>query len=269
MAANIKHLVRKLSNDIRQLYYLLEKNIIKSEDGPLQQRNEIHERLSRINEDSELLQDITYDLDWDNRTNRKFQKFNTILLIVPTVIGLVLLFGGITKISATKEVANKLTREINQKDSLIKEYVKVISVLTDSTKAKIKLSGSLKTKMNQKTTNPKANLNTTYFRYDFSGKSDSIDLKSLNVDLLILNNATDKHLYLSVINPRFSIKEILYTSADPSNSFDGADGQTDPGQFVIISVAKLKQFNQYITLQLDTPSLKERPPYQLLTLILK
>ena len=272
MPDNLKLLARKISDDIRHLYYLLERTIIKRGNDNFELQEEIDKRLRQINENSELLSDIANDVDWDNKSNRRFQKLNAILLIFPTIIGMALLFWGIVKISATKEVASKLTQEINQKDSVIKELTKVVAVLPDSTKSKLQLADSIK-KLNQTILDfkfSKPNLNTTYFRYEFSGKTDSINLSSLNVDLVILNNTTDKHLNLSVIKPiNFPTKDILFTSADPSNSFGGPDGQMDTGQLVIISVAKLKQLNQDITLQFDTPSLKEQPPFQFLTLKIK
>lgn len=266
MPANLKYLIKKISEDIRYLYFLIEKKSYSRENEYFEFRNEIDERLNRINENSELLHDIANDIDWDNKTNRKFQKFNALLLITPTIIGLMLIILGTIKISANREVVNKLKQEISSKDSAIIKLTKVVTDLPDTTKSKIQLADSIK-KLNLVISDFwKSSLNTSYFRYEFTGKPDTINLKALNVDLVILNNTTTKHLLMSVIKPKnISVEDFLFTSLDKSNSFSGPDGQMAVGQFVIISVPKLKKIKQDLTIQFDVPSLNDIPPFQQLT----
>lgn len=229
-----KDTAKQILDDVRHLYDIIS-NTFRNKGIPKEIQNELDDCINRITANTDRLHEITSDSEWDNRTSRKFQKLNALLLVIPTIIGLVMLVWGITKISDSKKADRKQNQEIIKKDSLIKAQ-----------------------------SDQNLNLNKTYL-YELYGKSDIINLKATQADLLILTNPQTRYLTISVAKPTtVKLNDILYKSDD---ELIAAGAQISGNRVLIISVRKLKEIDQDITIQVQEPLSGKQ--FQLLDLLIK
>jgi hypothetical protein len=115
-------------------------------------------------------------------------------------------------------------------------------------------------------------LKSSYYYYEVTGKSDSISIKNLNVDLLFLKNASNIYLYLSIVEPKnrnINIKDIAYESFTHEDNFSWSDGKLPENKYVTISIEKLKSLDSNIVIEFTKPSTREIPPLGRLKLIMK
>ena len=107
-----------------------------------------------------------------------------------------------------------------------------------------------------------------YYYFEVTGKSDSINIQNLNIDLLFLKNSSNLYLYLSIVEPKnLTLNDIAYESISHTDNFSWSDGRLPEDKHVTISVEKLKTLNSNVIIEFTKPGIRERVPLGQLKLI--
>ena len=176
---------------------------------------------------------------------KSIESIASILILISIIIYVAIPLGKpIKKSQAYYE--NALARLYEQNDSLVK--------LVDDCKRD----------------SNKSFLKGDYYYYEITNKSDSINIKNLNIDLLFLKNVSNQYIYLSVVGPKnIKLYDIAYESVTHQDNFSWSDGRLPENKYVTISIEKLKSFNSDIIIKFSKLSISKTPLVGQLKLIIK
>lgn len=253
--AELKNLLKQLAEEIHYLSFLLERSSRRWGDVPVEILDNIQNRLKRIGQYADELSALPDNLEWDRQTHKTFQWLNVVLMIIPTVIGLVIIVFGLRGIESVKRSNGRLAHHAAKMDTVINRQnvqIQNLSIeIPDSLGSPRPGSNSQDNPGKQNNSVGQQDFNK-FFIYSIRGETDAIDLGKVDVSYLILLNATGHTLYLSVNDSdSLRIQDWFRNSVYTDSVSASLDNRVKPFQINVLDVRRLKALKKDIELHYE------------------
>lgn len=127
MYKKIQDEINKIVKDISYVLYLIHDSYSGNERIKDGTTREINERIDTVQQDAYRLTEIAKDIEWENRTTKKFQYFNTALLIFPTIAAIALVIFTLNRNTYTQKKIIDLNSITALDSSIIQKQGEIIS----------------------------------------------------------------------------------------------------------------------------------------------